>query len=159
MATQFFFWRACRRPAGLLLFLCVAGCSSSDPDAKLNRPSRVPVSGVVTFKGRPIADADVTFMNETANTTGTGRTDSEGQFALTTFRDLDGAVPGDQKVAIRRVDVVNKTPEDVDVSAGGVAVPPEIHWIVPEKYSDLRKSGLTASVTEAGPNHFEFALK
>jgi len=159
MTAQTELRRARLRLVGLVLLPCLVGCSSDDPDAKLGRPRRVPVTGVVTFKGRPIADADVTFTNETANTTGTGRTDSEGQFALTTFRDRDGAVPGAQKVAIRRVDVVNKTPANVDVSAGGVGLPPEIHWIVPEKYSDLRKSGLTASVTESGPNHIEFALK
>ncbi len=148
-----------RKLTGPLLLMIIAGCRAGDPDAKLNRPARVPVTGVVTFKGRPIADADVTFSNETSNTTGTARTDSYGRFELTTFRDRDGAVPGPQKVSIRRVDVINKTPPEVDVSAGGVAIPPEIRWIVPEKYADLKKSGLTASVTEAGPNHFEFALK
>jgi len=113
----------------------------------------------VSYQGRPVADADITFVNDTAQTTGTGRTDSEGNFQMTTFRDRDGAVPGRQLVAVRRVDVINKTPANVDVSAGGVAVPPEIRWIVPEKFSDPRKSGLTAEVSESGKNHFEFALK
>jgi hypothetical protein len=135
------------------------GCGSSDPDAGLNRPKRVPVTGLVSYQGRPVADADVTFLNDTSQTTGTARTDSEGRFEVTTFRDRDGAVPGAQLVAIRRVDVINKTPADVDVSAGGVGLPPEIHWVVPQKYSDPRKSGLTANVTDAGTNHFEFALK
>ncbi len=142
---------------GLLVVL--VGCGSSDPDAGLNRPQRVAVTGAVTYQGRPVADADVTFVNDKAQTTATGRTDSEGHFRLTTFRENDGAVPGAQLVAVRRVDVINRTPADVDVSAGGVGVPPEIRWIVPEKFADPRKSGLTAEVTEAGQNHFEFAIK
>ena len=144
--------------SGGFLFL-IPGCGSSDPDAGLNRPKRVPVTGLVSSQGRPVADADVTFLNDAAQTTGTARTDSDGRFEVTTFRDRDGAVPGTQLVAIRRVDVINKTPADVDVSAGGVGLPPEVHWVVPQKYSDPRKSGLTANVTDAGTNHFEFALK
>ncbi len=66
---------------------------------------------------------------------------------------------GPQVVSIRRVDVIDKTPKDVDVSAGGVALPPEIKWIIPEKYSIPAKSGLTADVTESGPNDFKFDLK
>lgn len=139
--------------------MVLSGCSSSDPDAGLNRPKRVPVTGIVSYQGRPVANADVTFVNDTSKTTGTGKTDSDGNFQMTTFRDRDGAVPGRQLVAIRRVDVINKTPADVDVSAGGVGVPPEIRWIVPEKFADPRKSGLTADVGESAKNHFEFALK
>jgi hypothetical protein len=47
----------------------------------------------------------------------------------------------------------------VDVSAGGKALPLEITWIIPEKCSIPTKSGLTASVTESGPNDFKFELK
>ena len=88
-----------------------------------------------------------------------GKTDSTGHFHLTTHIEKDGVVAGPQVVSIRRVEVIDKTPKDVDLSAGGVALPPEIKWIIPEKYSIPTKSGLTADVTESGPNEFKFDLK
>jgi hypothetical protein len=64
-----------------------------------------------------------------------------------------------QVVAIRRVDVIDNTPAGVDVSAGGVAAPPTIRWIVPEKYSVPSSSGLSAEVKSGSPNDFPFDLK
>ena len=148
-------------PAALLccaaLVLQYAGCSG--PDKDLNRPKTVRATGVVYYQGQPVEGADVTFNNPTARLTGTAKTDRSGHFVLSTFKDKDGVAPGPQLVAIRRVDVIDKNPPGVDVSAGGPAVVPEFHWIIPEKYSDASKSGLTAEVSESGPNEFKFDLK
>lgn len=141
-----------------LACLTLAGCSGGQ-DENPNWPKRYPTTGTVTYQGKPIEGAEVTFMSKAANSTGVGKTDSAGRFQLTTHIEKDGAVAGPQAVAIRRVDVIDKTPKDVDVSAGGVALPPEIKWIIPEKYSTTAKSGLTAEVTESGPNDFKFDLK
>ena len=81
------------------------------------------------------------------------------RFQLTTHIEKDGVVAGPQVVTIQSVHVVNKTPKDVDLTAGGFGVPPEVTWIIPEKFSIPGKSGLTANVTEAGPNEFKFDLK
>jgi hypothetical protein len=129
------------------------GCSGTDP----NLPKVVPTSGVVSYQGKPVEGADITFNNEAAGITGTGKTDSLGRFVLSTFGDGDGVVPGRQVVAIRRVDVIDKTPPGADDMVAGP--PPEIRWIIPEKYSIPTKSGLTADVSESGPNKFTFDLK
>jgi hypothetical protein len=141
-----------------LLGLLLVGCSGGQLENS-NWPKRFPTSGTVLYQGKPIEGAEVTFTDKAGTSTGVGKTDSSGQFYLTTHIEKDGAVAGPQIVSIRRVEVIDKTPKDVDVSAGGVALPPEIKWIIPEKYSIPAKSGLTAEVTEAGPNDFKFDLK
>lgn len=136
----------------------VIGCSGGQAENP-DWPKRYRASGTVTYQGKAIEGAEVTFTSKADNSTGVGKSDSSGRFYLTTHIEKDGVVAGPQQVAIRRVNVVDKTPKDVDVSAGGVALPPEITWIIPEKYSIPNKSGLTADVTEAGPNDFKFDLK
>ena len=141
-----------------LAWFSLIGCSGGRVENP-NWRKRYPVSGTVIYQGKAIEDAEVTFSSRFGKSTGAGKTDSSGRFTLTTHIEGDGVVAGPQEVAIRRVIVVDKTPKDVDVSAGGVGLPPEITWIIPEKYSILGKSGLTAKVTEAGPNDFKFDLK
>ncbi|QDV70593.1 hypothetical protein Poly24_43170 [Rosistilla carotiformis] len=140
---------------GLLMFL---GCENG-PMENPEWPARYPASGTVNYQGKPIEGADVTFTNLTAGSTGTGKTDADGKFQLTTYVENDGVVAGEHIVAIRRVDVVDNTPADVDLSAGGEAVPPTITWIIPEKYSNSAKSGLTATISETEPNEFTFDLE
>ncbi|MCC6512065.1 MAG: carboxypeptidase regulatory-like domain-containing protein [Pirellulaceae bacterium] len=153
-----------RRQAVLGLFVLsvmvpmLAGCSADGGDNP-DWPKRYPVSGVVTYQDKPVEGADVAFFSNDGKSTSTGKTDSSGAFVLTTYLDKDGAVAGSHVVTIRRVDVVDPTPKDVDLSAGGVALPPKITWIVPEKYSLPNKSGLTANVSEGQPNEFRFDLK
>ena len=101
----------------------MAGCSSSSKENP-NWPERFPVTGTVTYKGEPIEAAEVTFMSKSKNSAAAGRTDSDGHFYLTTFVEKDGAVAGPQVVSIRRVDIVDMTPEGVEVAFGGTAFPP-----------------------------------
>lgn len=153
--------KSCRATAGFVatsVILTCLGCFGSKP-VDPSRAKVVPAGGVVTYQGKPVEGADVTFINRTAGTTGTGRTDAAGRFVLTTYEPKDGVAPGEQVVTIRRVEIVDNTPKDVDVSAGGKAVPPTVTWLVPQKFSDASRSGLKASVTEQGPNSFPFDLK
>ena len=143
--------------ACLVLLVASLGCSGSSDDPSWAK--RVKASGLVTYQGKPVEGAEVTFINADKKHTGTAKTDSSGRFTLTTFSQNDGVVPGKQTVTIRRVDVIDKTPANVDLSAGGVAVPPEIKWIIPEKFSLPAKSGLSAEVKEGEKNDFVFDLK
>ncbi|WP_425616841.1 carboxypeptidase-like regulatory domain-containing protein [Anatilimnocola sp. NA78] len=139
-----------------LLVVGVGGCSNEGTG---NHPRVVKATGIVRYQGQPVADADVTFNNPNAGQTGTAKTDSAGRFALSTFGKADGVVPGPQLVAIRRVDVIDNTPPGVDVSAGGASVPPTIRWLVPEKYSNIKTSGLSVEVKDGETNEFPFDLK
>jgi len=124
----------------LSLAVLVAGCSSGSNENPA-WPKRYRASGTVTYAGKPIEGADIVFLSADGKSTGTGKTDSAGRFQLSTYTDKDGVVVGSHKVTVRRCDVVDPTPKDVDLSAGGVALPPKITWIVPEKYSIAGKSG------------------
>ncbi len=143
----------------LFVLVSVVGGCSTGGDENPNWPKRFPVKGTVTYKGKAIEDAEVSFKSIEKKATATGKTDSQGRFELSTYKEKDGAVSGPQVVTIRRVNIVDKTPKDVDLSAGGKALPPEITWIIPEKFSLDNASGLTADVKETGENNFNFDLQ
>lgn len=60
----------------------------------------VATSGVVTWEGKPLANANVVFLPTGSGPQATGYTDDEGKFELTTFNRKDGAIPGQYKVVI-----------------------------------------------------------
>jgi hypothetical protein len=74
------------------VLLAALGCGGKD------RP--VPVEGVVTLDGKPIAGAAVVFTPEGRGRTASAETREDGSFRLTTFKDGDGAIPGNYKVLV-----------------------------------------------------------
>lgn len=62
----------------------------------------VKVKGNVTLDGKPLAGATVSFIprDKSGGRAASGRTDTSGDFQLTTFRTDDGAVPGEYKVIV-----------------------------------------------------------
>lgn len=72
----------------------------------------VPVSGTVMYKGKPLAEAFVVFMNKPkGGRPGSGMTDAQGQFELATFvggkQWADGALPGDYTVLVLKTEKVD----------------------------------------------------
>ena len=65
----------------------------------------VPVTGVVTYKGKPLAGGTIAFFPDKSlggyGPSAFGEIDSEGRFRLTTDRTGDGAVVGPHVVQIR----------------------------------------------------------
>jgi hypothetical protein len=64
-----------------------------------------PVTGTVTYEGKPVEGASVMFMSKNPDgPKANGETDAEGRFSLTTYlgpqQILKGAVPDEYKVAI-----------------------------------------------------------
>ncbi len=70
------------------------------------------VSGVITLKGKPLADADVYFVS--GNVEGYGRTDAQGHYSL-----VRGAPVGDCKVYIKKTEV-NKSSGGIDLTMEGM---------------------------------------
>jgi hypothetical protein len=75
-----------------ILLAVGVGCSSKD------RP--VPVRGVVTIDGKPLAGAGVRFSPEGGGRPAHGATQEDGSYRLTTLNANDGALPGDYMVTI-----------------------------------------------------------
>ncbi|MFN5625376.1 MAG: hypothetical protein ACK5DM_15630, partial [Planctomyces sp.] len=69
------------------LTIGVTGCGSE----KLNRPPVFKVTGKVTLSGKPVANADVTFIHDESKRAAFGKTNAEGVYKLTTFAANDGA--------------------------------------------------------------------
>jgi len=124
------------------LLVVVAGCGGS------NRPSLAPVSGTVTFRGAALEGAEVTFLPEQGRPA-RGTTDGEGHFELSTFAAQDGAAIGLHRVRITKTE--KKDPQDDSPYAEQVNV-------IPEKYADPARSGLTAEVNATGDNRFKYEL-
>lgn len=125
----------------------VVGCGKSGGD----RPETYPVNGVVTYKGLPVPDAQVTFSPEGQGQAAFGRTDAEGKYALTTFDSGDGAVAGRYKVAVTKFDA----PTVAAAPTGSEYVPPEGQKKqkvakpkneLPAKYATPQSSSLQAEV-------------
>lgn len=145
-----------------LLFVSI-GCSRGE---KLNRLPVFKVRGIVTLKGAPVVNADITFTNAEANKSAFGKTNDKGEYQLTTYAANDGAVAGKQSVSIVHIPPVAPTAalpntEDQGYQPPGIGVstmPPAPKSNVPAKYADAATSGLIAVVNEDDENVVDFAL-
>jgi hypothetical protein len=139
----------------LLLLAIFTGCGPQ-------RPATAPVSGRVTFNGKPIATGQIVFYPDNGRTA-MSPIDAEGRYRLTTFKPGDGALLGHHRVTIEAVRVTNagnmpKTIEE-EMQGHGFAGNTEakVEWIVPERYSQLQTTPLTADIA-SGDNGVNFDL-
>jgi hypothetical protein len=121
------------------------GCGGKDEDL----PRTYPVSGLVTYKGQPIDEAQVTFYPQGPGNPGTGRTEPNGRFVLTTYDALDGAVPGIHVVTVQLFPEGGLPGMEVETTG---ATP------IPLKYADQATSTLTAEVKTDGANDIKLEL-
>ena len=126
-----------------LLLTLLTGCGGG--------PKPLPVSGVVTLDGQPVADAGVMFCPAENGPMASGTTDAKGKFQLKTTNAL-GAMAGQYRVAISKK-------EESGPTTFGVVDPRRIKvkWIIPQKYSNPETSGLKAAVGR-DQSEFTFAL-
>lgn len=114
----------------------VSGCGSSSQNP-------VPVAGVVTLNGSPVADLLVVYQPEQQGTPAIGYTDNQGRYELRLPGKRVGAFPGRYTVKINF---------DYDPGSDN-PVPP---FRIPDSYNS--QSRLRAEVTQ-GPNQHDFELK
>jgi len=139
-------------PQSAILLCCLVftGCGERLPET-------VPVSGSVTWQGKPLTSGRVVFHPQEIaeglpRRPATGDLDQQGRFKLTTFRGGDGAVPGDYRVCVFSY-LSDQTAAEDDVSI------PETVWRIPERYGDPRQSGLSATIPAGSqPLSFDFDL-
>lgn len=139
------------------VFAFAAGCGPSGPP----RPKTYPVSGTVTYKGEPVADANLNFQLLTGSCSAFAKADAAGRYELMTFVQGDGAVPGDYLVSITKYEAPPPSgPSTINenyVPPGSNVPPAPPKNLLPKKYSQLKSSGLTAKVDE-GSNTVDFKL-
>jgi len=148
--------------AGILAF---PGCS----DDGLGK--RYPVSGTVTYNGKPVEKATISFVPSTGEGRGASGEITDGTYTLTTQSPGDGAFPGTYKVLIdsRAVDMA-KVEEGSQKLAAKVGIQTKqvdpaliakfrktAKSSIPTKYSSATDSNLTAEV-KAESNTIPFTL-
>ncbi len=165
-------WKCAISLAALAILV---GCRSQEG------PDTMPVTGVVTQEGLPVAGAKVVFAPTAVGLqAASGTTDLEGRFELTTLRAGDGAVPGSYNVGISKTKGAEPEaaiPEGLSdeeatkraaekfyaskeaLTATGKVKPKPAVELLPTIYKNPAKSGFKAEVIEGGDNHFEFNLK
>jgi hypothetical protein len=139
--------------------LLAGGCSRPREDKWTRaRPKTNRVAGQVKLDGVSVERAKVVFHLispvKGVEYSAFGYTNARGRFSLQTFRDGDGAVAGAHQVTVEKT--VWEQP--AFVTEADVAPPPVETSFLPKKYRSTKTSGLTAEVTEAGPNEFVFEL-
>lgn len=144
------------------LFVISGGCSGS------KHPATAAVSGTVTYQGNPVEGATVAFQLAGGGGVSTAITDAAGKYALHTFGEADGAVPGDYKITISKIKAedqnAGKTPEQISeeyaaMQSRGEEIPPQVvTYLVPEKYSTAKTTPEQRTVKAGEPNVFDFQL-
>jgi hypothetical protein len=141
----------------LLLSVLLSACGPKPPAGA--KPTKK-VTVTVTYKGTPVGGAVVTFVNQDGPPSANGRTDAQGKAPLKTYIDGDGATLGSHKVMIEKSVAEGGQNVDQDSPQYNPNAPPAIvKYLIPQKYSSIATSGLTAEVKEGGPAEFKFDLK
>src|SRR5262245_5293973 len=116
------------------------------------------VSGRVTYKGKPLPNANVSFTpTEGAGRAATGLTDNDGRYTLGAFSANDGAPPGKYRIHVSAYG----PPRPPKPGETGSGMPGEMMTgdpIIPKKYFQPDTSGLTHDVTR-GSNTVNLDLK
>ena len=147
--------------ASALLLALTIGC---DLGSGGKRPIK-PVTVTVTYKGAPVADANVTFISDDAEPIAAfGKTDAQGVAKPKTPELGDGVAIGKHKITINKEQILNNvkvadqdSPDYAPLPPGGAPVPVVKH-LVPQKYSAPGTTTLTAEVTSSGPNELKLEL-
>lgn len=142
---------------GSLIAFC--GCGGAD-DGRL---PTAPVEVTVTYKGKPVEGAVVTFTT-LEPPPAFGKTDAAGVAKLQTYEEGDGAILGSHKVMIVKQDFDGVIKEEADTESPdynpspGASPLPKIKDLLPKKYGLPGTTDLTAEVV-GGENKFTFDLK
>lgn len=147
------------------------GCSRYVEDKwSRARPATHRAGGVVEYRGQPLSRATITFVGRDDASgkefSAVGLTDDRGRFRLQTFRPADGAVAGSHRVKIEKQSLgggsaaavkppTNREEYEAELAAQAKM---RVGSEIPPRYGSFDTSGLTAEVTEKGPNEFAFKL-
>lgn len=153
---------ACRVAAALggMSAVLILGCGDSTGLEK-----RYPVSGTVTYQGKPVEKGSINFIPTQPEGRAAGGQIEDGDYSLTTAEPGDGALPGTYKVTIIAVEVDDTKMKEI--AKGGqfhhdAAFAKALRTakkLVPAKYQLPEMSGLTAEVKAQTNSGVDFELK
>lgn len=144
------------------LWFCGCGENSGPPPVPV-----YPVSGTITYQGKPVVGASVTFFNAEKSRGAFGKTNKDGMYKLTTFQQNDGCVDGKAIVTVAKF--VSAGPQEVqadlesdDYEPPGFSKEPEPKKKdsdIPASYAEQSSTDLVAVVNTTGENVFNFELE
>ncbi|MFG0261243.1 MAG: hypothetical protein ACF788_02510 [Novipirellula sp. JB048] len=137
---------------GLMLLASLIGCEKQPTGEVL---PTVPVSGLLTYQGRPLEYHQLTFSPLDGQRPAVGTSDPEGRFTLGTNRPGDGAVVGTHHVSIVYVGPPN---DDPAFGMNEFDAPPPAKVKIPPKYGSPQQSGVSIDVPEDGLDDAVIAL-
>lgn len=130
-----------------MLFTVLLYCEGCGPPSG---PQLAEAGGVVTYLGKPVAEATVVFVPEVGSPA-MGLTDDKGHFEFNT-QGAPGAIVGTGSISITAVRQSRELTDAEVLNTGGAAFDRLLASIrksvIPTKYTHPRTSGLTATVTE-----------
>lgn len=137
-----------------LSLLSLIGCGGQTSS---NPAPTVPVTAVVTYQDQALPGAIVTFIADGGSYSSSGVTDAQGKAVMGTFGEGDGVVPGSYRVTVRKiqVDEPSSGANSADPADQGQA---SIKHLIPIRYTQANKSGLTATITQEGAQEVELSL-
>ena len=143
-----------------MTFLLTAGCGDDGPTLH-------PAAGLVTYKGKPLAGAMVTFIPLGTGAIAMGTTNMEGRFEIKTGS-LSGVVEGRAGVTVSLSEShetglkEDMTPEDMQQMAIDGKLQAELEKqntaLIPVKYSRADSSGLSVDV-KSGQEEYNLTLE
>ena len=123
----------------VLVGLVASGCSSGS--------GLTQVTGTVTYEGVPLTNGSISFVSDSGGANAAGIINERGEYTLSTHRPGDGVAPGTYRVCISSFE----TPPGMTPQSGKRAIP--------ERYFDVRHSGLTATVENRRSQVIDFPLR
>ena len=150
--------RLSEQQSGLLAIITVlcllAGCSEP------NKLGRKALSGQVSFEGAPLNHGLIEFAPKDPNGVSTGATITGGEYSIVEHQ---GVPPGEYTVRITSPtesdDAGEESEDDLQPPGpqeGGPRQPPPARERIPPNYN--RRSDQVVTVTEEGPNQFDFDI-
>ena len=147
MSIQRGSWSVNSAISSLLVLACIAGCGRTDPWTQV-----YPVKGVVTFRGKPVKDAELAFfpVNDQApeSVRPWAKSSENGEFVVSTYNNGDGAPAGDYKVTVIHHEIV--------ISGGAMGSKPND---LPKKYASRDSTDLVIKVESQPTTLPTFDLK
>ena len=148
----------------ILLLPMFAGCGGDGAEGGRVVPV-FPVTGKLEYAGSPLSNAVISFAPLDGQPVATGRTNSNGEYALTTYDFEDGAAEGKYKVIVSK-QATKKGNGEEEHSEDSEYEPPthaedatgEEGSLLPSEYGTKDDTPLKATVDPSGDNVFDFKL-